>query len=409
MDLEDAVSVCSRTTFAGTERSGRNEQDLSEERDELLEVKKQSKADTFRVRLWRSLVTAALVATATIVTIRTYRLLVEEEQNNFETAYDQFSRTVANAAMGQQGNIREAQATLGDAATAYAESTNATWPLFTLPKFEYYAGHARAQAGSEIATIFNFLDNKNDPGVIDSFISYANETYEEWVEEGHLIEHGNLDRLNPVAYKGFLSQRGPEGFGPDRLDRDYYMSMWTFSPPPTTYGVINWVINSAPDFHRLTDALLELNGNDMLVSAVRPYIGVPLVFTHEEHAAMHSQLGNGHSDVSHPHSFAYRLLHKRMGDVSSPVVGMVGVGFAWDASLRFLLPQGVDGVYAILQNTCNQTFTYELDGPDAYFIGDGDMHEPEYDHMKVFVNLAMHQSSEVAATPGHCQYSMVRL
>ena len=57
-----------------------------EERDELLEVKRQSSKDTNRVRLWRIVVTGALFATATVVTLTTYRLLVDEEQKNFEIA-----------------------------------------------------------------------------------------------------------------------------------------------------------------------------------------------------------------------------------------------------------------------------------------------------------------------------------
>ena len=102
------------------------------------------------------------------------------------------------------------------------------------------------------------------------------------------------------------------------------------------------------------------------------------------------------------------LIHKDADDDDSPVVGAVGGAFAWDASLRFLLPEGVDGIVAILSNDCNQTFTYLLNGPDALFMGEGDQHDPKYDDMRSYVNLALHANPAAATSGGHCQYSMVR-
>jgi hypothetical protein len=42
----------------------------------------------------------------------------------------------------------------------------------------------------------------------------------------------------------------------------------------------------------------------------------------------------------------------------------------------------------------------------AIFLGDGDLHEPEFDDMKVFVNLALHSHPEFTKTDNHCRYSM---
>ena len=54
-----------------------------EERDEILEIRKQSSKETTRVRIWRVLVTLALLATAVAVTATTYILLVNQEDENF--------------------------------------------------------------------------------------------------------------------------------------------------------------------------------------------------------------------------------------------------------------------------------------------------------------------------------------
>lgn len=58
---------------------------LDGERDEVLEIRKQSAADTRRVRTWRIMVMVALLVTAVTVTVTTYKLLVDREDENFRS------------------------------------------------------------------------------------------------------------------------------------------------------------------------------------------------------------------------------------------------------------------------------------------------------------------------------------
>ena len=174
-------------------------------------------------------------------------------------------------------------------------------------------------------------------------------------------------------------------------------------PAPSSYGVVNWAINSLPDIVAITDNLLVLQ-NETLVTPVRPYAGVPLAFTEEEHDQMHSKLAA--SSTTYPHSFAYRLVQADLDNAESPPVAMIGGAFAWDAALRFLLPVGVNGLLTVLENDCNQTFSYLLNGPDAFFIGAGDSHEAKYDEFRVEVNLALNDNPLTASRSGHCQYRM---
>ena len=50
----------------------------------------------------------------------------------------------------------------------------------------------------------------------------------------------------------------------------------------------------------------------------------------------------------------------------------------WGNFLTNVLPEGVTGVYSVLQNTCGRSFTYLLDGPDAKYLGEGDLHESQF-------------------------------
>jgi hypothetical protein len=101
-------------------------------------------------------------------------------------------------------------------------------------------------------------------------------------------------------------------------------------------------------------------------------------------------------------------VHQDSTDYESELVGVALMVIAWDQALLNLLPEGVRGIFAVLKNNCNQTHTYEIDGSDAFYRGEGDLHQG-YDSMEVEVDLAIHTHPDFAATPGHCQYSLVRI
>ena len=58
----------------------------SEKRDELDEIKKMAQRETTRVRVWKGILLVVLGVTAALVTAGTYRILEQEEEEDFETA-----------------------------------------------------------------------------------------------------------------------------------------------------------------------------------------------------------------------------------------------------------------------------------------------------------------------------------
>jgi hypothetical protein len=50
--------------------------------------------------------------------------------------------------------------------------------------------------------------------------------------------------------------------------------------------------------------------------------------------------------------------------------------------------------------TCGDHYTYQLDGPDAIFLGEGDLHDTSYDYMEVdteFAPFMQHNFSDTKA------------
>lgn len=244
--------------------------------------------------------------------------------------------------------------------SSHAATANQTWPFIVVPNYETFAQTHRQQSGAETLAIWNRVT----PDTAEPYLEYVEDNYQTWIKNGHMIQAGNLNRLNPDTsfYHPYITQRTSEGFVEDSRSRTEYWPSWLFSPPPSSYGAVNFNLPSMPFFTKLFDELVRLK-NETLVSSVQPYQVVPLAMTQEEHDAMHSRLKD--SSAQHPHSFFYHPIHEVPEDTESRVVAAMSGGVAWDRSLRNLLPTGVAGIHVVIQNSCQQAYTYDIIGGDG--------------------------------------------
>jgi len=103
-----------------------------------------------------------------------------------------------------------------------------------------------------------------------------------------------------------------------------------------------------------------------------------------------------------PHSMSMAPVYEDF-EKQSEIVGFVAGIVPWDLYLSRLLPEGIDGVYAVLSNSCSQTVTYLINGPVAAYLGSGDLHESSYDYLRqtlVFQGFA--STNEESRTVGQC-------
>jgi class 3 adenylate cyclase len=61
---------------------------------------------------------------------------------------------------------------------------------------------------------------------------------------------------------------------------------------------------------------------------------------------------------------------------------------------------GVNGIQVVLANSCGHYHTYELQGPDAVYLGDDDLHDRQFDYLKVVTGLDEHHDEH-----DHCNFN----
>ena len=73
---------------------------------------------------------------------------------------------------------------------------------------------------------------------------------------------------------------------------------------------------------------------------------------------------------------------------SRKVVGVFSSDIYWRLHFEQVLPPNAKGIIAVLENNVNQSFTYQLDGPDVTYLGEGDLHDESFDHMQVSADVS---------------------
>eukprot|EP00934_Nitzschia_sp_Nitz4_P005403 Nitzschia sp. Nitz4//scaffold296_size27349//382//4345//NITZ4_008196-RA/size27349-snap-gene-0.39-mRNA-1//1//CDS//3329546261//5393//frame0 len=398
--MENSTEDNSGKISSDTSTSARWSNSGSRERNEIEEVQKFSREDTKKIQTWRFVIFGVLAATAVAVTVTTLKLLRDREDQRFIDAFDKFGDAVGQSARLHQKILRNSFKMLADTLAVDAVNSGTPFPYYNNDYYEIHAGIALNHTGAEFVTVFPLVEEEER----ETWLNYSTEYHSEWARAGHMIKYGNLDRLDESNYvPAMLQHTEEEGWVPD--DEWYeYWPMWLYSPPPVQYGAVNWNLINVPDYENIITAMRVLDG-EALISPVRKSVSTGTAFTEEEHDQMHSRLKTG-SSSDYPHSFVWFPIYEKPDNTSSKLVATLGAGFAWDVSLRDLLPEDVKGVIAVLSNNCNQTYTFEISGSDAFFLGYEDLHESKYDWMMHYSELSLLSHPLSDETHGHCEYSL---
>jgi hypothetical protein len=317
--------------------------------------------------------------------------------------FEQFSGALADAAVRQQQDLRDAFAGLSTQMSVDADIAGggvAQWPFFWPPQFEHTAADFIRVSKCEWLGINNVVMHSER----DAFVNFTTAHYRDAYKESHMIRYGNLDKLddNVTKYQGFITNytavNGTPGVFMEDIDRVVYMVRTMQSPPPRDYSRSpNWNMFYSESMQEAFVTMLEIPGSTVFWGATKPVL---ITVYPDEHKGFHTD-----DTAEHPHTYALHPFYRVAGDTSSDLVAWVIAYFAWDQPLRNLLPSNVNGLLVVVSNDCNTTFSYLIQGKDAIFQGWNDTHEEEYDNMSLHVDLSLNADPRLKGR--QCSYQMV--
>jgi hypothetical protein len=188
---------------------------------------------------------------------------------------------------------------------------------------------------------------------------YASST-QEWANEG-LVTQDKERRLNlipPSIHSGTSGGLIPlNATGP-------FSPLWQISPMPSDKSIVNYNL-----FEKDFVKKLAHNVDARKLAALSHVVDMTELFGDSF----------GHLGET-PESL---LLQPIFEDFSADakIVAHFAAVLEWDLYFENILHAGADGIILVVQDTCNEEFTFEINGPNVTFLGDGDFHDEKYDHL----------------------------
>ena len=264
---------------------------------------------------------------------------------------------------------------------------NATvWPFFTVPNFEIHIKKLLTLTGSNFAVFSPIITN--DTKDLWEQYSLGNQG---WIQESLNFSGFAIEGLiiPPIAAHLF-----PElGTTPNAEMENHYLPVWqTFPPPKDPPSIINFNLLSDERFHRIFD-YVEATKRTVLSEV----LDVTALFG----AASPNSSG-------HPHSLLVMPILSSFDDRTSKLVGIFTTVIPWDIYFQNIIHKGADGIICVVQDSCGDSFTYRINGPEAHHVGWGDLHDKDYDHLQHTAEFAAFLSKQEGRhlSTVDCHYSL---
>lgn len=249
--------------------------------------------------------------------------------------------------------------------TSYALDTNMAWPNVTVPHWEIRGEKFRAVTGSHLVSIAPIVYN------VDEWNAYAVEN-QGWVQDAYDMrgEGEQVDEPFPAQmyYRTDDNNTKPE----IHVEGIRYSPLWQEAEAPLDVGALNYNLLSHEIYGKVW-RIMEDSRAPVLSEVFDPseLLGLSAL----------KDFGDG---KFHPESILVQPIYQDFSD-NSKIVGTIVTVLTWDTYFTNLLHEGAKGLNIIMRDTCGDVFSYLVDGPNAIYLGEGDVHDPKYGHMEYVV------------------------
>ncbi|KAL7557469.1 hypothetical protein ACA910_019319 [Epithemia clementina (nom. ined.)] len=378
------------------------------DRNEVDAVKRLAHRETLHIRIWRYIVGFTILGAGAIVSLGTYFYLDRQFSNETEDKFYVFANTIEDVSrMNFQAmidSIRDLSLTI----TAQANLHNLEFPFITVESWEVHAGKARKRGFLEAVQYMPILRGAD---MVDKFSLYAqNNTawQQQAIETSKLLNpeieqteyHTSTIQPSKVMIYGGRDVEVATGDGP-------FAPVYQISPP------VKFDILMVDYIHFFDDGAFDavLTEKELLMGRMNVSMGenVDGLLGPQLHNLLHAEI---HKDDNDPvpsvqaHAYIVQPVYTIMGNATSELGGVLFAFFSLDYLLKDLLPEGIRGLFVVVENTCGDSFTYELAGNGVTYKGPGDLSDPAYQHLKrqyVFDHV-YRDPEHITALPHFCVY-----
>jgi class 3 adenylate cyclase len=406
-DDDEAESQLKSTTHASS---------VNEEKEKFEIGNKETK----QVSYIRAVVLAVLVAVATSVSAVVFLYSRDVEQDAFETHFSDLANKITSGFIYGAERRIEAINSFANQITSYAIAQNSEWPNVALPDFERRAKFI-LELSDVLSLIFLPIVTKDARESWETF-SVENQG---WIREGldaQGIPEDDYDResidvveetwgtspnltipteIFKVAGTGIADENGP---GP-------YMPWWQFAPALPLPTLVNYNTMSHPTRQTQLEAITatkqrlctkawDYSDDNAETVGKKPVLNLFL---------QHGGANSPGDYQAGPVSDLYMPIFDNYSE-DKQLVGTLAAYIYWQVYFEDILPPNEKGVLVVLENSCDQQYSYVVNGHDVEYIGQGDLHQTKYDDLEVstewgsFVHIEFDELDDIPE--GQCLYKI---
>jgi hypothetical protein len=321
-------------------------------------------------------VLGVLVASAVGVALTVFYYTSNAESERFEDRFSGDATKVFEAVGGSLDFSLGAVDSFVVGLVSFARYANLTWPFVTVP--DYGVKAAKLRGLSKAFSVGHYLLVTTEKRADWEKYSIENDA---WVKEGLEAQkkdtnfHGKI-LTDYEAYGYIHGNAGPsEGPGP-------FFPFWQSAPVVPVYSPYNW---DGATYTALASALPQLlEDKQVVISRVTNLPDsddLAAVTEAEENSDWAKGYIGEDEDPSEPMSEIFYPIIADSDEGNETVVGVYSISIFWRHLITNILPPDSDGIVVVFENACNQTFTYEINGPEAHYLGPGDLHDEKYDYL----------------------------
>jgi class 3 adenylate cyclase len=379
---DDSVVLYDDSVFPSDRKpKGRSSALTGAEAERMTLGRKESRA----VSVLRVIVIAVIAFAAVVVSTCVYLYTRNVEEETFETQFAAYSNRIVESFHDSIEDNLGATDALSVLITSFALSTGATFPNVTVPNFEVIGASSRVLADALVVFWLPLVTDETREGWEEYSVMNQNQLMTSFLSESALQVAQNKkfksDRSlqdAPVFNERIWGLQGaakPEGTGP-------YLPLWQITPTLPFVSLLNTDMldysNAAESFRevlRSEEAVLGISTSDEGADENTIAIFNAFLTYGQYRDSIEQYSGDPISSISYPVFDSFGADRK--------VAGVLATNIYWKLYFEHILPPGANGIICVLENTLNQTFTYEIHGPDATYLGKGDMHDSRYDYLEV--------------------------
>lgn len=430
MDEEDASASSSSYSNSAADRTASSDATSSKQ---PLAKKESVYVSKLRILFFIVLLCAA-IGCAVVVYITSTR----SEEQEFEVAFYSSAQKIVNSFQDIITQKLGAIASLGVMYTSYARDKNLTWPMVTMNDFQQRAQSALFLSKALFLEICPIVEED----AREEWENYT-VTHNAWLEEGRairnapppadaqLLEEGPSraeeaqDPSTVVSMTGGLSTIGRNIYYYNDIgikmydDRPGpYFPVWQSSPIlPLPRDSVNFNLNHLDHYKPYFKLLRETGQFSIGAIDVQPAGGVdhPNIQTNFFAFIMSMHAGRNVMYNGDPMATIWVPVFDSYETQSKKTVAVLKATIHWGTYLDGIVRPGSKPLRVVLENECTGPFTYDISGDGVAFIGVGDLHDPQFDDVKLYTDLSLsgwnttdgeNSATEYVLNQDMCQYGL---